>query len=98
MMTETQKNIFAINLGNGYSKKSSIVKGDKYRITILSDVLVRFEYSEEGKFNDYPTIFALNRNFELSSFKVQEDNKYIIININVITSIYIIKVDLLRKI
>lgn len=57
----------------------NIYKGQKYRITILSDVLIRFEYNEAGKFNDYPTLFALNRQFsnkvELTTIK--EDNNFL---------------------
>ncbi len=73
------KSPFAVDMQLGYSRKSAQIRGKKYRITILSDVLIRFEYSETGKFNDFPTLFARNRKFETPHFSVQEDNYYIII-------------------
>ena len=41
------------------SQPQCIFKGQKYRITILSDVLVRLEYSDTGYFEDRPTICNL---------------------------------------
>ena len=65
-----------INLGKANSKY--VFQGKKYRITILSDVLIRLEYSETGTFNDYPTLFALNRRFEKEPLiKVKEDDKFL---------------------
>ncbi len=37
--------------------------GEKYRITILTDRLIRLEYSEQGYFEDSPTFAVENRNF-----------------------------------
>ena len=37
--------------------------GEKYRITILTDRLIRLEYSEQGYFEDSPTFAVVNRNF-----------------------------------
>ncbi len=55
----------------------TVFQGKKYRITILSEVLIRFEYNEDGKFNDEPTVFAINRNFTSPNIVVKEDNKFI---------------------
>ncbi len=67
-----------VNIANGKAKGSFIFKGNKYRITVLSDVLLRLEYNEEGKFNDYPTLFAINRNFKNDpKIKVKEDEKFL---------------------
>ena len=69
---------FKINTQKGKARQENIFKGDKYRITVLSDVLIRLEYNEEGVFNDYPTLFAINRSFKIApSFIVKEDNKYL---------------------
>ena len=51
-----------------------IFKGKKYRITILTERLVRLEYSENGAFNDRLTEVVLNRNFKKPQFDVQETN------------------------
>ena len=65
-----------VNLGKANSKYT--FQGKKYRITILSDVLIRLEYSETGTFNDYPTLFAINRQFKNPpSITVKEDEKYL---------------------
>lgn len=61
------------------SDPKSIIQGNKYRITVLSDVLLRLEYNENGIFNDYPTLNVINRKFPLVDFKrVEEKNKLII--------------------
>ncbi len=69
---------FKINVQKAKAKDEHIFKGDKYRITVLSDVLIRLEYNEEGIFNDYPTLFAINRNFKVSPiYTVKEDKKFL---------------------
>lgn len=67
-----------IDVTKGIARPDCIFKGKTYRITILSDVLVRLEYNENGIFNDYPTLFAINRNFtEKPNFTVKEDDKFL---------------------
>ena len=56
-----------------------VFKGKKYRISIISDVLIRLEYSETGSFSDYPTYFARNRSFGTPVFTVQEGATVLII-------------------
>lgn len=60
---------FNVNMGLGISDNASIFKGQKYRITILTERLIRFEYSEEGSFVDAPSVFAVFRRFP--SFKLE---------------------------
>lgn len=71
---------FKIDYTKAKSKPEAIFKGEKYRITVLSDVLIRFEYSKDGKFNDYPTILAIDRDFDLPKLEVKQDRKYLQIN------------------
>ena len=40
-----------------------IVQGDKWRITVITDSLLRLEWSDEGKFVDVPTQTVLYRDF-----------------------------------
>lgn len=69
---------FKTDITLGKAREDCTFKGNKYRITVLSDVLLRLEYSETGKFNDYPTIFAINRSFAKKPvFTVKQDEKYI---------------------
>ena len=60
--------------------ESKIIKGNKYRITILSNVLIRFEYSETNTFSDNKTLFAINRVFPKVNFNVKEDEKFLFIS------------------
>lgn len=41
----------------------SIIQGEHYRITILTNQLIRMEYSQTGQFEDRPTQTVLNRTF-----------------------------------
>ena len=56
------KEIYRMKTSPGALQKN-IVTGDKYRITVLTDRLMRLEYSEEGIFEDRATQVVLNRDF-----------------------------------
>lgn len=53
---------------------ATAVKGDTYRITVLTPALIRLEYNAKGIFEDRATQSVLNRNFPVPDFQVQEDN------------------------
>ena len=71
---------FKVDASLGKSQDKAIIKGDFYRITILSERLVRLEYSKDGKINDSVTDFALNRRSPVPEFKMEEDEKYLVIS------------------
>jgi len=71
---------FAVDLKQGKSQSAAIKQGSFYRFTVLSDRLLRLEYSKDGHFNDSPTDFAINRNFDVPKFKLEEDDKYLVIS------------------
>lgn len=48
----------------------AIVAGSKYRFTILTDGLLRFEYAEDGRFEDRASTFAINRRLAIPDFYV----------------------------
>ena len=52
------------------AKKENIIQGEKYRITLLTEGLVRLEYSEDGVFEDRATGFAFYRDFPQAIFRV----------------------------
>ena len=66
---------FKVDTGLGLSNPNAIKKGNRYRITVLSDRLIRLEYAPDGKFNDNLTDLVVNRRFNVPNFKVQEDVK-----------------------
>ena len=49
-------------------------KGEKYRITVLTDRLIRLEYSEDGRFEDRKSFAVVDRSFadEKIDMKVEE--------------------------
>ena len=61
------------------ANSKTIFQGKYYRITVLSERLVRLEFNVDGKFNDNKTILVSNRNFPFPNFQVQQDNKYLVI-------------------
>lgn len=46
----------------------NVVKGDKYRITVLTEHLLRMEYSEDGEFIDAASQTVVNRDFQQWNF------------------------------
>jgi alpha-glucosidase (family GH31 glycosyl hydrolase) len=68
---------FKVDYVNNVSKPQTIFKGQFYRITVLSDLLVRLEFSEEGYFEDRPTEFAKFRNFPIPQMKVDQNERYL---------------------
>ena len=50
--------------------QDNIVQGANYRITLLTEALVRLEYSEDGFFEDRATQFAFFRDFPKVPFRV----------------------------
>ena len=54
------------------ARESAIVRGDRYRFTVLTDRLIRVEYQEEGRFVDEPTKTVICRDFPEVSFRVLE--------------------------
>lgn len=61
----------------GVADEKVVFKGEKYRITVLTERLLRFEYSEDGIFYDGLTENVLNRKFPIPEFTVNQDEKYL---------------------
>ena len=70
---------FNMNLDRAKANKKCIFKGNKYRITVLTERLVRLEYNEDGIFVDEPSELAWYRDFERPKFLVKDDANYLII-------------------
>lgn len=58
------QDVFRENYDLAKTTVNTIFTKDKYRITVLSASLIRFEYSESGEFEDRPTEVVLCRNFK----------------------------------
>lgn len=79
---------FGVDYSNALSKEGAMFKGTKYRITVLSDILVRIEYSESGAFEDRPTEMVKYRNFNVPQLNVTEDDQNLNIKTNYFELIY----------
>ena len=58
---------------NSVANEKSIIKGEKYRITVLTERLLRLEYNENGVFEDRATEIVFNRKLDVPKFDVMED-------------------------
>ena len=54
------------------TREEMVVKGEKYRISVLTERLIRLEYSKKGVFVDEKTQTIINRDFETFRFRVEE--------------------------
>lgn len=68
---------FRPNYETAIVNKESVIQGKKYRITIMTERLIRLEYNEDGLFEDRPTELAWFRNFEKPNFEIKQDDKYL---------------------
>jgi len=70
---------FKINQRNLKVDSKSIVMGEKFRIQVLTERLIRLEYSEQGKFVDSASALVLKRNFPTPEFTIKEDTNFLYI-------------------
>lgn len=68
---------FQVDYEFAKSNEKSIIQGKKFRITILTERLIRLEYNEDGIFEDRPTKLVWNRNFDVPEFQLKDDEKYL---------------------
>lgn len=50
--------------------EEAIIQGRNYRFTVLTPSLIRMEYSKKGEFVDKATQMVVNRNFDLTDFRI----------------------------
>lgn len=51
----------------------AVVQGAQYRFTILTDRLFRYEWSEDGEFEDRASTFVVNRELPVPKFRVSDN-------------------------
>ena len=68
---------YHINLEELKSNPGAIIQGQRYRITILTERLLRLEYSPTGVFNDLKTELVSFRNFSVPKFSKREDDSFL---------------------
>ncbi|KAL4931807.1 glycoside hydrolase family 31 protein [Aspergillus undulatus] len=57
----------------------SIIQGPNHRFTLLNERLIRFEWAEDGQFEDRASTFAINREFPVPKFRVVDGEELQII-------------------
>lgn len=58
---------------------NQVVKGSNYRITILTDRLLRLEYQQDGRFEDRLTKTVVSRNFPSVPFDSRRENNLLLV-------------------
>lgn len=67
---------FEIDPSKSIAEPKAIYKGTNYRITIITERVVRLEYSPDGRFVDQPTQLIKNRNLGYPNFRVNQDQNF----------------------
>ena len=73
---------------NGKADSKKAIVGDKYRFTVITDRLIRCEYSENGHFDDLATSSVVDRNFSDCKFQLEENENLLIIKTDFLTLTY----------
>lgn len=68
---------FEIDNAKAKSDNKAVIQGSKFRISLISERIVRLEYSPDGKFNDRPTQLVRRRNIGLPDFSVRQDTNLV---------------------
>ena len=62
-------------MNDNLAKQENIIKGENYRITILTERLVRLEYNNNHNFEDRLTQIVSFRNFDKVNYEKEENNE-----------------------
>ena len=73
---------------NLIANSENVVQGATFRISVLTERLIRLEYHPNGIFNDYESTLVKFRNFPKVNFQKQEDNRYLVIKTKYFTLSY----------
>ncbi|MGB8454533.1 MAG: TIM-barrel domain-containing protein [Anaerocolumna sp.] len=66
-------------LSNPKAVNGNVLQGKRYRITILTEQMIRLEYNKEGVFEDEATQIVWNRNFAPVNFQYDENEEELVI-------------------
>lgn len=80
---------FKMDYNNAKASDKALFQGQNFRITILTERLIRLEYSEEGEFYDGLTERVINRSFPVPEYVVKEDKKYLEISTKYFKLMYV---------
>ncbi|KAK7427587.1 hypothetical protein QQZ08_005862 [Neonectria magnoliae] len=59
------------------ANQAAVVAGDNFRFTLINETVLRYEWAEDGVFEDRPSTFALNRRFPAPEFTTSNTEEYL---------------------
>ena len=68
---------FEVDYTKASSEEKAIIKGSNYRISIITERIIRLEFSPSGQFVDRPTQLVAKRNLGLAHFSVDQNTSYL---------------------
>lgn len=80
---------FVKNFSDGIAVNDNVVVGKTYRFTILTERLVRIEYSPTGEFVDFPSERIIFRKFPKTKFKISNTDTLMQITTSYFTLNYV---------
>ena len=80
---------FAVDYTKAKCDGKAVVQGNNYRFSILTERVIRLEFSPSGQFNDKPTQIIRRRKLGLPDFSVSQDANILQIDTKYFTLFYI---------
>lgn len=80
---------FSVDSTKARSDTKAIIQGNKYRISVISERVVRLEYSASGQFIDRPTQLVKRRNLGLPDFSLRQDTHILEVSTKYFTLTYL---------
>ena len=77
---------FEVDYNKATCNNKVVVQGQLFRISVLTERVVRLEYSPYGQFVDNPTQLILRRNLGLADFSVKQDSN----NVEIVTKYFVL--------
>ena len=68
---------FEVDYTRAKSDDKTFVKGSNFRITVITERVVRLEYSPSGNFVDRPTQLIMRRNLGYPEYQVKQDTQFV---------------------
>ena len=68
---------FEVDYTRAKSDDKTFVKGSNFRITVITERIVRLEYSPSGAFVDRPTQLIVRRNLGYPEFQLKQDTQFV---------------------
>ena len=68
---------FEVDYAKAKSDKRTIVQGPNYRFSVITERIIRLEFSPNGQFLDKPTQIIKKRNVGIPDFSVRQDTNVV---------------------